>query len=211
MAGYDSGDNDPAPPEAVSSSSSSKKDQGIEGDEVVDPVTDGDEPFNLDGMDLPPPIKLRTTSTMPKKAKAKVMVSSARKPSISGPSLSRTSKRQQYVLPTPSVHHRHRAVPLYSRAGRVERLASRPSLFRASDVVMTNNFTHNAKVTDRVNKSWGYNVGSGPLSDLVEDRGWYKEAVEGVPDMDTEANRRPRVYRNVSVKDGWEVLNETYA
>jgi transcription factor C subunit 6 len=76
---------------------------------------------------------------------------------------------------------------------------------------MTNNFTHNVKVTDRVNKSWGYNVGWGPLSDLVEDRGWYKEAVEGVPDMDTEANRRPRVYKNVNVKDGWEVLNETYA
>lgn len=75
---------------------------------------------------------------------------------------------------------------------------------------MTNSFTHNAKVTDRLNKSWGYNVGWGPLWDMVEDRGWYKEAVEGVPDMDTEAKRRPKVYRNVEVKDGWEVSNETY-
>ena len=75
---------------------------------------------------------------------------------------------------------------------------------------MTNNFTHNAKVTDRVNKSWGYNVGCGPLWDLVEDRGWYKEALEGVPDMDTEANRRPKVYKNINVKGGWEILDEKY-
>jgi transcription factor C subunit 6 len=189
------------------------EDQDKEEDEVVEPVADEDDTSDADGKLLPPPSKRRAgVTSAPKKAvKAKATASIVSKPSTSGPSLSRTSKRQQYILPTPSVHHRHRAVPLYSRAGRVERLASRPYLFRSYDVVMTNNFTHNAKVTDRVNKSWGYNVGSGPLWDLVEDRGWYKEAVEGIPDMDTETHRRPKVCKDVKVKDGWEILNETYA
>ena len=186
------------------------EDQDNEEDAAV-PVADEDEASGSDREPLPPSSKQRAvvTTTAPKKAKATVSIVS--KPSFSGPSLSRTSKRQQYILPTPSVHHRHRAVPLYSRAGRVERLASHPSLFRSYDVVITNNFTHNAKVTDRVNKSWGYNVGWGPLWDLAEDRGWYKEAIEGVPDMDAEANRRPKVYKDIKVKDGWEILNEMCA
>lgn len=117
------------------------------------------------------------------------------------------SKRQMYVLPTPSVHHRHRAVPLYSREGRVERLVSPPSLFTRPAVVLTNGFTENSKVSDRVNKSWGYNVGSGPLWDLAEDRGWYKEAITTGEDTDTEAKRRPRVYRDVPLVEGWEVLS----
>jgi transcription factor C subunit 6 len=132
------------------------------------------------------------------------------RPPIPGPSIPRGAKRQMYVLPAPSVHHRHRAVPLYSRMGRVERLASRPSLFKPYEVIMTNNFTQNHKVTDRVNKSWGYNVGNGPLWEMVEDRGWYKEAIESVPEMDREEYRRPRVYQDIGVKSGWEVLNEEY-
>ncbi|KAF8177239.1 hypothetical protein BJ912DRAFT_986062 [Pholiota molesta] len=72
------------------------------------------------------------------------------------------SKRQMYVLPTPSVHHRHRAVPLYSREGRVERLVSPPSLFTP---------------------------------------------ITTGEDTDTEAKRRPRVYHDVPLVDGWEVLS----
>ncbi|KAG6860593.1 hypothetical protein C0995_009483 [Termitomyces sp. Mi166 len=130
---------------------------------------------------------------------------------LAKPSVSRASKRQQYVLPTPSVHHRHRAVPLYTRTGRVERLETRPVLFKASKITMSNNFTQNAKVADRVNKSWGYNVGPGPIWELVEDRGWYKEAVEKVPDMDSDGNRRPKVHKNILVKAGWKVLSKSDA
>ncbi|KAF8075956.1 hypothetical protein FPV67DRAFT_1558547 [Lyophyllum atratum] len=130
------------------------------------------------------------------------------KPKVVKSTLSRASKRQMYVLPAPSVHHRHRAVPLYTRMGRVERLESRPSLFKKPKITMSNNFTQNSKVTDRVNKSWGYNVGSGPLWEMAEDRGWYKEAVENVSDMDNDARRRPKVYGNIKVKAGWEVLNK---
>ena len=70
------------------------------------------------------------------KGKGKAKVGSTIK-SVGGPgtSLVRSSKRQMYVLPTPSVHHRHRAVPLFSRSGRVERLTVRPSLFGPTPVV----------------------------------------------------------------------------
>lgn len=179
-------------------------------DEVLnDPEADEDEDFELGN-------KPQVLVTKPKErqaSKAKFSHVEIPRSVISGPSIPsipRGAKRQMYVLPAPSVHHRHRAVPLHSRTGRVERLASKPSLFKPYDVIMTNNFTQNPKVTDRVNKSWGYNVGSGPLWELVEDRGWYKEAIESIPDMDREEYRRPRVYQNIGVKNGWEILNQEY-
>ncbi|KAF8641671.1 hypothetical protein AX16_009848, partial [Volvariella volvacea WC 439] len=78
-----------------------------------------------------------------------------------------------------------------------------------------NSITKSARITDRVNKSWGYNVGNGPLWQLVEDRGWYKEANtdngiggdDATEREESEAQRRPRVYADVVVKDGWEVLS----
>ncbi|KAG6833510.1 hypothetical protein H0H93_013223 [Arthromyces matolae] len=72
---------------------------------------------------------------------------------------------------------------------------------------MSNNFAPNAKVSDRVNKSWGFNVGPGPIWKIAEDRGWYKEAKDKVPDVDSDANRRPKVHQNVLVKSGWKVLD----
>lgn len=119
-------------------------------------------------------------------------------------------KRQVHALPTPSVNHRHRAVPLFSRIGRIERLAAQPSLFEPATITLTNSFTQNLKVTDRVTKAWGYNVGAGPLWEMTEDRGWYKEASTEDGEQDREAFRRPLVYRDVSVKDGWEFLNKEY-
>jgi len=59
--------------------------------------------------------------------------------------------------------------------------------------------------TRQKRKSWAYNVGPGPLWELIEDRGWFKEAA---PTGETEAHRRPRVYRDVRVREGWEVLSE---
>ena len=87
-------------------------------------------------------------------------------------------------------------------------LTVRPPLFGPTPVVLTNSFTQSPKVTDRVNKSWGYNVGSGPLWEMVEDRGWYKEAVTTGNDVDSEAKRRPRVLEDLCVKNGWRVLSE---
>jgi len=123
------------------------------------------------------------------------------------PGLSRLSNRHMYTLPVPSMHHRHRAVALFLRSGRVERLESSPPFFGPAKVVLTNNFTHNASITDRLNKAWGYNVGSGPLWELMEDRGWYKEALPDKNDVGGEANRRPIVYENQRVLAGWAILN----
>ena len=122
----------------------------------------------------------------------------------------RRPKGKMYALPTPSVHHRHRAVPLYSREGRTERLTVRPSLFEPSSLTLTSSFTERPIVSDRVNKAWGFNVGHGPLWDLAEDRGWYKEAITTGNNTDTEAKRRPRVYTDICVQDGWEIMSLEY-
>ncbi len=137
------------------------------------------------------------------KAKLKIKTDTSAKV-IVGP---KGSKRQNYVLPTPSVNHRHRAVPLYSREGRVERLTAPPTLFSRPATTLTNGFTVNSKVTDRVNKAWGYNVGPGPLWELAEDRAWYKEALTTGDSVDIEFMRRPRVYSDVGLPNGWEILN----
>ncbi|KAJ7459664.1 hypothetical protein FB451DRAFT_1045765 [Mycena latifolia] len=151
-----------------------------------------------------PPAKPRAKAP----AKVKKVVTDVVMPSLgSGSGIARTSKRQIYVLPMPSVHHRHRAVPLYSREGRVERLAAKPILFGPAVTAPTNNFTHSTGVTNRVNKGWGFNVGAGPLWELVEDRGWYKEGVPSGDDMEIEANRRPVTHHGVRVKPGWQVFN----
>ena len=122
----------------------------------------------------------------------------------------RRPKGKMYALPTPSVHHRHRAVPLYSREGRTERLTVRPSLFEPPNLALTTSFTERPKVSERVNKAWGFNVGYGPLWDLAEDRGWYKEAITMGNNTDTEAKRRPRVYTDIRVQEGWEVMSLEY-
>jgi transcription factor C subunit 6 len=125
-------------------------------------------------------------------------------------SRARRPKGKMYALPTPSVQHRHRAVPLYSREGRTERLTVRPSLFEPSSLTLTTSFTERPKVSERVNKAWGFNVGYGPLWDLAEDRGWYKEAITTGNNTDTEAKRRPRVYPDLRVPDGWEIMSLEY-
>ena len=122
----------------------------------------------------------------------------------------RRPKGKMYALPTPSVHHRHRAVPLYSRGGRTERLTVRPSLFEPPSLTLTSSFTERPKVSERVNKAWGFNVGHGPLWELAEDRGWYKEAINTGNNTDIEAKRRPRVHLDVPVQDGWEIMSLEY-
>jgi transcription factor C subunit 6 len=157
------------------------------------------------------PSKAKPNPKAKGKSQAKKVAAEVIMPSLgSGAGIARTSKRQIYVLPTPSVHHRHRAVPLYARAGRIERLAVKPPLFGPAAMTGTNNFTHNPAVTNRVNKGWGFNVGSGPLWDLVEDRGWYKEALVTSDDLQIEANRRPVTHPGLRVKPGWEVMSAEY-
>ena len=153
------------------------------------------------------PTKSRTKKPTTKdKGKGKAKAESAEGPTVTV----RRPKGKMYALPTPSVHHRHRAVPLYSREGRTERLTVRPSLFEPASLTLTSSFTERPIVSDRVNKAWGFNVGYGPLWDLAEDRGWYKEAITTGNNIDTEARRRPRVYPDIRVQDGWEIMSLEY-
>ena len=62
----------------------------------------------------------------------------------------------------------------------------------------TNAWASSTIVTDRVNKSWGYNVGPGPLWELLEDRTWFKEAYKSTKFSEKEL--RPRVHERVTIK-----------
>ncbi|CAK5284390.1 unnamed protein product [Mycena citricolor] len=128
-------------------------------------------------------------------------------PSLGGGSgIARTSKRQIFAVPTPTVNQRHRAVPLFSRIGRVERLTQKPDLFGPSHTTSTNNFTQSAAVTKRIHKGLALNVGAGPIWQLIEDRGWYKEEVIGDGEFQVDAQRRPVMHRDIRVKTGLSIL-----
>lgn len=131
------------------------------------------------------------------------------------PALLRPAVRQNYVLPTPGAHHRHRLVPIYSRTEQVERLLAPPKPFEPNHVIPTNSFSVSKTITDRVSKSWGYCVGSGPIWELLEDRAWYKETVRNTDTPERESLRRPVVYgtlrssRNVQLLDSRSVVRST--
>ncbi|THH16490.1 hypothetical protein EW146_g4149 [Bondarzewia mesenterica] len=153
-----------------------------------------------------------STSTPAPKGKGKAPAKQAKPQATASlaPGLSRPH-RQMYSLPMPSVHHRHKAIPIFRRAQRVERLVRSPVLFGPNETTPTNSFTFEPAITDRLNKAWGCNVGPGPLWELLEDRGWYKEAVEVEGEEEREGNRRPIVYRELTVDDGWSFLNSEEA
>jgi transcription factor C subunit 6 len=115
---------------------------------------------------------------------------------------------KMHALPNPSVHHRHRAIPVFLRKERVERLNTPPKLFNPPDVVPTNSMTSDPLLTDRISKAWGYNVGPGPVWNIMEDRSCFKEALETEENPEYESFRRPRVHQGVAVKPGWTILDE---
>ena len=114
---------------------------------------------------------------------------------------------KMYALPNPSVHHRHRAIPVFYRDDTVERLNTPPSLFSPPDIVPTNSMTSEQSLIDRVSKAWGYNVGPGPVWNIMEDRSCFKEAIEAGENPEYESCRRPRVYQAVTVTPGWKMLD----
>ncbi|RPD66548.1 hypothetical protein L226DRAFT_454990 [Lentinus tigrinus ALCF2SS1-7] len=129
----------------------------------------------------------RRKSTQPK--------ASAKRSIVLVAGIAHPSNRQMHALP--SLHHRHRPMGVYKREGKTERLSKRPSLFQPAQTVATNAWASSATVTDRVNKSWGYNVGPGPLWELLEDRTWFKEAFNTAKSNEREL--RPRVHQPVAV------------
>jgi len=120
-----------------------------------------------------------------------------------------SQRQQKRTLTIPNVDHRHRAIPLYRREGRVERLKQPAELFKSPSIMLTNGLKHDS-VMKRLNKAWGHNAGPGPLWEMVEDRSWFKEAETIGKGGDTEAKRRPLVHQDVRVKNSWKVLTEEY-
>ena len=121
---------------------------------------------------------------------------SAKRSIVLAPGLAHPSNRQTHALP--NLHHRHRPMGVYKRQNKTERLAKPPVLFQPAQTVATNAWASSTIVTDRVNKSWGYNVGPGPLWELLEDRTWFKEAYKSTKFSEKEL--RPRVHERVTIK-----------
>ncbi|KIK97454.1 hypothetical protein PAXRUDRAFT_10176 [Paxillus rubicundulus Ve08.2h10] len=127
--------------------------------------------------------------------------------SVVAPRLTAPRTSKMYALPNPSAHHRHRAIPVFLRKEMVERLEKPPSLFEEPQIASTNSITASQSLTDRISKAWGFNVGAGPVWEIMEDRSCYKEAIDSSTSSGDESSRRPRVYQNISVRPGWEVLS----
>src|SRR6267154_958439 len=106
----------------------------------------------------------------------------------------------RHVLPNPNIHHRHRPVPLFSGPTataalapastptstsavvlRVERLRHAPQLFASNETVPTNAYASSPLLTRRVGKAWGMCIGVGPVWQIVEDLGWFREAEKSKP------------------------------
>ena len=97
------------------------------------------------------------------------------------------------------MHHRHRSVGVYRKEGKVERLARPPALFELGATVLTNAWAARDVNSFWVNRSWGYNVGPGPLWELAEDCGWLRlEAVS--TNRTVEKEIRPRVHEGVALR-----------
>ncbi|KAG9226490.1 hypothetical protein CCMSSC00406_0005843 [Pleurotus cornucopiae] len=116
-----------------------------------------------------------------------------------------TARRHMYTLPATRAQHRHRAPPLFIQAGATLRLTKAPELFDDPSVTETNAFNYSPETARKLGKAWGHSIGPGPVWDLLEDRGWFKEAQS--EDI-TESSRRPRVYHDLKITNSWEVLDE---
>ncbi|KAH9931712.1 uncharacterized protein BXZ73DRAFT_90130 [Epithele typhae] len=142
-------------------------------------------------------------SAAPRRKKAGTKAASKKAaPSIAN--LASASSRQVHA-PLPNKDHRHRSTGLYRREGGAERLASPPSVFGPENLAETSAWGASNLIAERVNKSWGYNTGPGPLWELIEDRCWFKESHGGA--RITEADLRPRVYPDVSLGE-FQVLSQ---
>jgi transcription factor C subunit 6 len=148
--------------------------------------------------------------------------------------------RQNHALPNPNIHHRHRPIPLFpgptapavsasgsgSGSVRVERLQRAPRLFAPNETVPTNAYASTAVplLRRRIGRAWGVSVGAGPVWELVEDLGWFREGGEeaqtrvggegaeaqalgqGQVVVCDESARRPRVHADVVLPQGWTVF-----
>ena len=164
-------------------------------DDDAEPLAEGSED-ELDGEEGPsskatPQGKKTSKSQGPRTRLRKSVPVGPSKPSKSAP---------------PTTHHRHRPPPLFRRDAQAERLLEPPTLFQPSATVLTNGFTSSARTTKRLERSWGRNVGPGPVHELLEDRGWFKEAIPDAA-VASEAGRRPVVYDTIKLEGKYQAIS----
>ena len=193
----------PDPEEQESGSEFAANDSDADGDpdapDDAEPDAEGSED-ELDGEGVPSS-KARATPQV-KKAKSKPQGPSTRPRKSVPVGLSRQSKS------TPlTTHHRHRPPPLFRRDAQIERLLDPPILFQPPTTVLTNCFTSSTRTTKRLERSWGRNVGPGPVHELLEDRAWFKEAIPDAT-VTSEAGRRPVVYETLKLDGKYQVISE---
>jgi transcription factor C subunit 6 len=174
-------------------------DMDVDDQEVGDPEEEEEEPIVN---------KPRKSSSTPKttapERKTKPLPARGRS---SVPPKARANKGHNYSLPQPHVNHRHRAIPLYQRDAQVERLETAPAFFKPGATTLTNSFTSSPELTMRLGRGWSANVGSGPLWQLLEDRGWYKEALLDANEA-SESKRRPRVHAALQTTENISLISK---
>jgi transcription factor C subunit 6 len=176
-----------------------------EADEQMSDVSEAEEELLSESLDTKPlTSKQKSAKVKRPKANRPTISSNAKVISRVHGSLGGTASRNKHTLPARSFSDRKAPPPIFIRDGMVERLVSRPILFSEPQTVLTNNFSVSQQISFRINRGLGHNVGGGPLWDLLEDRGWYKESNDR---FEEEATRRPIVHSNVRVKDGFTLLS----
>ncbi|KAG8967024.1 hypothetical protein FRC03_010871 [Tulasnella sp. 419] len=108
-------------------------------------------------------------------SKLKSLPAPSRNEAKQGLSTSRPSKASSAAVS--STLHRDRPWPAWIAPGRTIRLKRRPGLFEetTAELVRTTNSLLDERLAVRLAKAWSHDVGYGPVWELVEDRGWFKE------------------------------------
>ena len=188
----------PDPEELESGSEFAASDSGVDG---VPDVQDNEVEPGAGGFDDEAGPSSKAVPQV-KKPKLKSQGPSAKQQKSVLVGLSKQSKS------TPSTtHHRHRPPPLFRRGAQVERLLDPPVLFQPSATVLTNSFTSSIRTTKRLERTWGRNVGPGPVHEVLEDRAWFKEALPDAS-VTSEAGRRPVVYNTIQLDGRYHVISE---
>lgn len=121
---------------------------------------------------------------------------------------------------TSDVRFNGRATPVFPscRTGKVERLRRAPILFGPNETVEVNARSSDSAECKREDLAWQFNAGSGPLWEMTEDRGWWKEgfAMSTLDEGGTaraagckEGQRRPRAWTDIGCVDPWVVIEAT--
>jgi transcription factor C subunit 6 len=105
--------------------------------------------------------------------------------------------RLQATMALPAKDHRHRPGSLWCPPSGVTRLATKPDMFSAPNVLPTTS-TDDLAIAHRVKKAWMYCISAGPCWELLEDRGFYKEEYTEYQHSSRSGRvQRPLVYTNL--------------